>query len=136
MKANYMNLPKAPEYMKGEALFGSYNINFPPPQKTIGMCRGIVESFGKAVAEVFPNDTRRYTPESQLGDITDAELDYLREAHAFSKISSSLFSLLIKCITCQAEHFARLHLFGFHKRQMEILLGTGEQGWVSACFTQ
>ncbi|KAK2752267.1 pfs domain-containing protein [Colletotrichum kahawae] len=123
-------------FEKQSDLSRSYYVNLPPPQKTVEMCRGIVERFGKDVAEVFPDDARGWNSESLQDDITDAEIDYIREARAFSKISSSLFSLLVDCITCQADHVARLHLFGFHKRQMEMLLGTGEQGWISMCFTQ
>jgi hypothetical protein len=121
---------------KQTPLFGPYYINFPPPQKSIAICRGVVESFGKVIADVFPDDVRRWNVESLLEDVTDIEIESIREAHAFSKTSSSLFSLLVGCITCEAEHVARLHLSGFHTRQMKMLLGTGERDWISACFTQ
>jgi hypothetical protein len=110
-------------------------INFPPPQKTVATCRYAVESFGKAIADVFPDAVGRWNVESRLEEVTDAEIESIREAYAFSKASSSLFRLLVGCITCEAEHVARLHLSGFHTRQLEMLLGTGEHDWIPACFT-
>jgi hypothetical protein len=113
--------------------FTSY-VNFPPPQKNIATCRSVVESFGKAIADIFPDAVRRWNVESLLDEVTEAEIESIRDADAFCKASSSLFSLLHGCITCEAEHIATLHLSGFHTRQMEMLLGTGEHDWIPARF--
>ena len=116
--------------------FGPYYINFPPPGKTVATCRGVVESFEKDIAGIFPDDVRRWNAESLLDDVTDAEIEFIKEAHAFGKTSSSLFSLLIGCTSCEAKRIARLHLSGFCTRQMEMLLSTCDQGWISVHFTQ
>jgi hypothetical protein len=118
----------------GLAELTSY-ISFPPLLKA-ALCRHTVESFGKVVSYVFPDTMGRWNGESLLEEVTNAEIEAIREADAFSKASSSLFHLLVGCITCEAEHIARLHLSGFCTGQLEMLLGTGEHDWIPASFTQ
>ncbi|KAJ4328353.1 hypothetical protein N0V84_001224 [Fusarium piperis] len=110
-------------------------IEFPPQGKTIAQCRGTIESFGKVIADVFPDAVRRWNVESRLEEVTDAEIESINEADAFSKTSSSLFRHLVSCITCEAEHVARLHLSGFPTQRLEMLLGTDKHGWIPALFT-
>jgi hypothetical protein len=112
------------------------HINFPPPPPKAAICRHTVESFGKVVSDVFPDVVGRWNIESLLEEVSNAEIEAIREADDFSKASSSLFQLLVSCITCEAEHVARLHLSGFCTGQLEMLLGTGEHDWIPACFTR
>ncbi|OPB42086.1 hypothetical protein A0O28_0032030 [Trichoderma guizhouense] len=109
-------------------------VTFPPPQMAISKCRSIVESFLKVVRDVFSNEVRQWNAESLLREVTKIEIDSIRDASEFSRASSSLFQLLIGCITCEAEHVARLHLSGFYTGQLEMLLGTGEHDWMPASF--
>lgn len=87
------------------------------------------------ITDIFPGAEGRWSVESQLAEITDVDLDIIKEASAFSKSSSSLFRLLIDCITCDAAHVANLHLSGFKTQQWEMLLGTGENDWMPARFS-
>ncbi|KFY82286.1 hypothetical protein V498_08628 [Pseudogymnoascus sp. VKM F-4517 (FW-2822)] len=110
-------------------------ISFPPLLR-VSLCRHTVESFGKAVSYVFPDTMGQWSGASLLEEVTNTEIEAIREADAFSKASSSLFQLLVGCITCEAEHIATLHLSGFCTGQLEMLLGTGEHDWIPASFTQ
>ena len=110
-------------------------INF-PPLRNIAIYRNKVEGFGKVVSDIFSDAVGRKNVESLLEEVTDAEIGAIREADTFRKASSSLFRSLVKCITCEAEHFARLHLSGFCTGQLEMLLGTSEHDWMPASFTQ
>lgn len=111
-------------------------VTFPPPQTTISKCRSTVEGFLKVVRDVFSNEVRQWNAESLLQEVTKIEVDVIKDASEFSRASSSLFQLLIGCITCEAEHVARLHLSGFHTGQLEMLLGTSEHDWIPASFIQ
>jgi hypothetical protein len=111
-------------------------INFPPPHTTIAACRRMVESFGRVIDDIFSDGARLWNVESLLQNVTDAEIKFIREAHAFGEMSSSLFSHLVDSITCEAEHAARLHLSGFHTQEMEMLLSTCTQDRVSVCFAR
>ncbi|KAH7218858.1 hypothetical protein DER44DRAFT_846806 [Fusarium oxysporum] len=110
-------------------------IEFPPQGTTIALCRDTIESFGKVVADVFPDTVGRWNVESRLEEVTDAEIESIKDADAFSKTSSWLFRLLVSCITCKAEHIARLHLSGFPTPRLEMLLGTDKHDWIPAIFT-
>lgn len=110
-------------------------ISFPPLLR-VALCRHTVESFGKVVSYIFPDTVGQWSGEILLEEVTDAEIEAITEADAFSKASSSLFQLLVGCITCEAEHIATLHLSGFCTGQLEMLLGTGEHDWIPASFTQ
>ena len=114
----------------------SFRIHLPPPHTTIAACRRVVESFGRVITDVFSDGARLLNVESLLQDVTDDEIKFIREAHAFGEMSSSLFSHLVDSITCDAEHAARLHLSGFHTQEMEIVLSTCNQDWVSVCFAR
>lgn len=110
-------------------------ISFPSLLR-VALCRHTVESFGKVVSYIFPDTVGQWSGEILLEEVTNAEIEAIREADAFSKASSSLFQLLVGCITCEAEHIATLHLSGFCTGQLEMLLGTGEHDWIPASFTQ
>jgi hypothetical protein len=122
-------------YSTDDATTTPFRINFPPPHTTIAACRRVVESFGKVITDVFSDGARLLNVESLLQDVTDDEIKFIREAHAFGEMSSSLFSHLANSITCEAEHAARLHLSGFHTQEMEMLLSTCNQDRVSVRFS-
>ena len=114
----------------------TFRINFPPPQR-IAICRHTVESFGKVLNDIFPDAVGGWDVDSLLGEeVTDADIEFIREAYTFGKASSSLFSLLVGRIACEAEHIAKLHLSGFYTAQLEMVMGAGEHDWILACFTQ
>ncbi|RFU75778.1 hypothetical protein TARUN_6537 [Trichoderma arundinaceum] len=110
-------------------------VEFPPPGKTTAACRRLFESFRSTIMDIFPDGIRWWNAGSQLQEITDHEIDSIKDAYEFSKISSSLFRLLVSRITCEAKHVARLHLSGFHTGQLEMLLGTSDDDWIPASFT-
>ena len=110
-------------------------ISFPPPRKAASY-HCTVKEFGRVVSCIFPDTVRRWSDEILSEGVTHAEEEVIKKTHAFSKDPSSLFQLLVGCITCEAEHIGRLHLSGFCTGELEMLLGTGENDWIPASFTQ
>jgi len=113
--------------------FSSF-IQFPPPNMSISTCRVKIGGLVDTIADIFPDAQGRWSIEGQLAEFADSELDIVKDAYTFSKSSSSLFHLLVDSITCDAAHVARLHLSGFNTQRWEMLLGTGEDNWIPACF--
>jgi hypothetical protein len=112
-------------------------IQFPKDPKSIASCRRTAEEFGQVFNRVFSKSNGKWKSQNQIRDFSDADIAIIESAHGFSASCSSLFAHMAKATACGGTHKAKVHLSGFERQQLNIMLETccGTQ-WVPACFTR
>jgi hypothetical protein len=112
-------------------------IQFPTDPKSIGSCRRTAEEFGQVFSRVFSKSNGKWKSQNQIRDFSDGDIAIIESAHGFSASCSSLFAHMTKDTACGKTHKAKVHLSGFERQQLHIMLETcrGTQ-WVPVCFTR
>lgn len=112
-------------------------IRFPQDPEAIGSCRRAVARFGIVIMKIFEDTVGRWKTEAQTQYYTQAEIETLQAARDFASACTSLFGLMANVAACGTPHQAKLHLSGFRREQLRMMIGTcQETQWISASFTR
>ncbi|KAK4206459.1 hypothetical protein QBC37DRAFT_300762 [Rhypophila decipiens] len=106
---------------------------FPTPRNSLQDCSRIIENFTNSVQAIFPSSMEQ-TVKSVLLDFKDNEIASITHAREFCKNSEMLFASLALTPCPHEDHMARLHLSGFLRREMEMLLEKDPDTWVAVNF--
>jgi hypothetical protein len=112
-------------------------IQFPTDSKSIGSCRRTAEKFGQVFDRVFSKNHGKWKSQDQARNFKDTDVAIVKSAHEFSTSSTSLFTHMTKDTVCGKMHEAKVHLSGFEKQQLNVILKKchGPE-WIPACFTR
>jgi hypothetical protein len=119
------------------ALSQSQYIQFPQDANSITSCGRAVAHFRAIFLKISQSTVGWWNSDSETQYYNKAEAETIRDAHSLASACASLFNDISNAAVCGTSHRAKLHLSGFRKEHVTMMLGTCQENrWISSSFTR